>query len=107
MLMPEDTADDILYEAIGTSYAYRMLSQSTDIPPTSDDRKWAERLLLKGGQSLKESDILLLLKSALNWKDAKLWKSTTSTPSCTMAMVNSNTLMNPMEVFTFEELRDR
>lgn len=62
--MPEDKADDILYKAQGAFYAYRMLLKSTDIPPTPDDRKWANRLL-EGGQSLKESDILILLKFAL------------------------------------------
>lgn len=106
ILIPEDKADDILYEALGSFYAYRMLSKSMNIPPTSDDRKWAERLL-KCGKSLKESDILLLMKFALSWKDIHLWKSTASSPSCTVAMVNSKTLANPMEVFAFEEMRPR
>lgn len=106
MLIPEDTADDILHKALGAPYAYRMLSKSTNIPPTSEDRKWAERLL-NGGKSLNERYVITLLKFALDWKDIELWKSTANIPTCTVSAVNAKTLVNPVEVFPFEELRPR
>ncbi|KIM42098.1 hypothetical protein M413DRAFT_126557 [Hebeloma cylindrosporum] len=101
VILHEDDVDDICYYVEGVPYAYQKLKDSCTIPPTSEDRLWASRLLQKI-RSLTPEHIKTLLEYALKWKDLEIWKGLMKSSSCSLGGVPLDLFLNAWKTFTFE-----
>ena len=101
VLVHRDDVDDICYYVEGIPYAYQKLQNSCTIPPTSEDRLWASRLLQKIG-SLAPEHINTLMDYALKWKDLDIWKGLMKSGSCSLGGVPQELLLNGWKIFSFE-----
>ncbi|KAF8908584.1 hypothetical protein CPB84DRAFT_1744211 [Gymnopilus junonius] len=103
VIMQEDSIDDICFFVEGVPYAFRKLKESA-IPPTSEDRQWANRLTAKDGLLAKEH-LVSLMDYALKWRDLTLWKNVMNMRSCTLQAIDVGALVRAWELFSFEAVR--
>jgi len=99
--MHRDDVDDICYYVEGIPYAYQKLKNSSTIPPTSEDRLWAGRLLQKIS-ALTPEHIKTLMEYALKWKELDIWKGLMKSSSCSLGEVPQDLLLEAWKTFSFE-----
>ncbi|KDR72653.1 hypothetical protein GALMADRAFT_142951 [Galerina marginata CBS 339.88] len=100
VLIHKSKVDDVCYSAEGAPYAFRKLKQSSTIPPTADDRLWADRLL-KNGVALQKDYILFLMDCAFKWKDAEMWNKIMKNTGCSLTVLDIDLLLKAWRLFSF------
>lgn len=104
--MHENDVDDVCFSAAGIPYALQKLKGSSAIPPSSEDRLWASRVMTKS-ISLNKEQALFMLELAMNWGDAAMWKQVMKGPSCALNVLEVNMLLKAWKAFSFEIVRVR
>ena len=95
--------DGICYETEGIPYDYEKLKESTTIPPTTQDRLWATRLV-ETAKKLKTEHVTTLLEYSIRWKDMEIWRMPIK-PRKLSAL--SRDLHNSWHTFSFDAVRSR
>jgi len=104
--MHENDVDDVCFSAAGIPYAVQKLKKSSIIPPTSEDRLWASRVMTKS-ISLNKEQAIFMLELAMKWGDAAMWKQVMKGPSCALGVLDVNMLLKAWKAFSFEIVRLR
>jgi len=107
--MHEDEIDSVCSSDVGISYAFQRLAGlgvESLISSSADLKPWVDRIVSKTDRLNKEQ-ALKMLDLAMNWKDAKVFKTIMKSPVCTLSVVNMDVLSKVWKTFTFEEVRSR
>ncbi|CAA7268308.1 unnamed protein product [Cyclocybe aegerita] len=104
VLMHASEVDNICFSVAGIPYAFEKLKKSTAVPPTQEDRLWANRILQKTS-TLNQNQIVTMLYLALKWKDVDMWKVVMKGHACTLSIMDVDKLVKAWKMFSFEAVR--
>ncbi|KAF5318818.1 hypothetical protein D9619_010742 [Psilocybe cf. subviscida] len=110
LLIDSKHHDDLRFEVEGLPVAAQVLRETSQIPPTRENIKWAKRILQHRNEPSKEytPDVSReMLTYSLDWKNLELWKLSMDSYKWDFHYVHSDILFRVYRTFPFDEIRER
>lgn len=97
------------FEVEGLPVAVQVLRETSQIPPTRENIKWAKRILQqsKRNKEYTKDTFTEMLNYSMDWEDLELWKQSTDSYLWDFNYVHSDLLFKAYRTFAFDKIRDR